>query len=146
MYFLEEVTGLAGEVMGEDWVYFSQPRTIFEAPGYPTRFFSSYTLTGTPGFALPRQIACLAGCTAVISIGAGASPQEGIPIRCGELATVDPRGRHLCAEHTRDHWECPTCDAHLAHGDGGFCSEACRAAYQEAMTAQLGDDEAAEER
>lgn len=128
LFFLDDVTHFTGSVMGADWVYFSQPRFVDQAFGEPpyvaTLFFGHTGLTGVPGFPPPRGVACLARCSYVIHIGP--SQDETIPLLCGGVAGVDPKGRHLCTWHAYVRWHCHHCGDWLLEGEGGFCSPACK--------------------
>jgi hypothetical protein len=55
------------------------------------------------------------------------------PVQCGRVASLDRRGRFLCAYHMLTYWECYHCRADLPQGEGGFCTPACRADYGAAL-------------
>lgn len=124
LFFLDELTPFAARVLGEDWAYFSQPRFVYE-DGPAPRFFGGCQLRAVPGVTFPRALACLARCTDVVAVhnGTGDAARR---LLCGAVAGVDLRGRHLCTLHASHLWQCFTCEAFLPHGDGGYCSRACK--------------------
>ena len=79
-----------------------------------------------------RNAPCIARCTVAMPwVARAGEPQGGWLIQCGEMAGLDAKGRHLCAAHMATHWQClrMDCGAFLPHGEGGFCSEMCKALY-----------------
>jgi len=63
------------------------------------------------------------------------------PRQCGRVAALDLQGRYYCAYHMSSHWECIICDAPLAQGEGGCCSEACQTAFDGLAAEMMRDND-----
>jgi hypothetical protein len=66
-----------------------------------------------------------------LDTGAGLTP----PVQCGQVASLDTRGRYFCGYHMQTRWACFHCHALVPDGEGGFCSQACRADFDAAAEA-----------
>jgi hypothetical protein len=116
MIYIPSISRWCWDLDGADAQYLSQPTTA-EVEGM-TLWFGRL---GDP---------CIARCPKVLLVGSGPAP---VAMQCGTVAGLDAQGRHLCQLPRYDLWQCGECGAFLPHGEGGFCSEACRVVYMEPM-------------
>jgi hypothetical protein len=98
-------------VLGDDVQYFSQTTVIWD---------------GSAMVPIRGNGSCVARCTSHVWTSEPEGRHKTHPIQCGQVAGIDAHGRYLCDWHWHCAWECRHCYASLPHGEGGYCSAACR--------------------